>query len=64
MAPVVRPLFSSRAKRFFKANILHLIVFCPAFVILCTSTTYFIILNHGPENPFSHIHELKNDPEY
>ena len=62
MAPVVRLLFSSRVDSFFDANITSRGV-QPAFVILCTSTTWFIILNYGSVNPFSHIRELENNRE-
>ena len=49
MASVVRFLFSSRVDSFFDANITSW-VFCPLFVIPCT--TCFIILNYGSVNPF------------
>ena len=52
MAPAVRSLFSSRLDSFFDANITSRGVLA-TIVILCTSTTYFIILRYGSENLLS-----------
>ena len=43
MDPVVRSLYSSTVVSLFYANMTSLRVFCPVFVIPCTSTNYFII---------------------